>query len=221
MRPDDDIAFLIRGSELIRGLDWFVENPDPEMTAAEQATILREWVVVKGLLWHVSNTTVDELFQDVIALCDRAAGPDAWMETQVMADLPPRFWQHYDGLFAKRFLVAMVDVTNALVNGWEEPPTVAHELATHILLERLQLPQEIFGIQLESSIIEDLAEDLFGDRDFDLLYSRRMDGIEDYAQAELGMVNLDIASWFTPFDGVRRPSPFATTLPDERHGAGD
>jgi hypothetical protein len=41
----------------------------------------------------------------------------------------------------------------------------------------------------------------------------RLDGIEDYGEAEIGMVSIDFGSWFVPFATVRPPTPYVTTPP--------
>lgn len=207
----------------IRGLNWVIQDileldedddtDDPQMTPLQRERYLREWVLVKGLLWHASNTIIDGLFDDITLL---AAEPDGagWKQTQHLADLPPRYGHRYNPLFGRMFLVAMVDVTAAVAAGWDDPPTVAHELATHLLLTEVRTVQETLEIELECGLIDHLEEVMFGDRDFDLLYSRRVDGIEEFSgEDQFGLVNLDFGSWFVPFAEVRPPAPYATTPP--------
>lgn len=205
----------------IRGLNWVLEDilelnedddaDDPQMTPLQRERYLREWVLVKGLLWHASNTIIDGLFDDITLLGEEPDG-SGWRKTQYLADLPPRYGHRYNPLFGRMFLVAMVDVTAAVAADWDEPPTVAHELATHLLLTEVRTVQETLEIELECGLIEHLGDVMFGDRDFDLLYARRVDGIEDVSgEDQLGLVNLDFGSWFVPFAGVRPPAPYATT----------
>lgn len=207
---------LAEGAGSITGLDWVIDDmddDDPEMTLEERQQYLREWVLVKGLLWHASNTIIDGLFDD-IALLGEDPDASAWQDTLYIGSLPPRYSHRYNPLFARMFLVSMVDVTAAIAGGWDEPPTVAHELATHLLLTEVKTVQETLEVELECGLLEHLEDVLFGDRDFDLLYSRRLDGIEDDNEPQIGFVNLDFDSWFVPFAGGRTPAPYATTPPE-------
>lgn len=215
MGEEDSLAFVTGGSDFIRGLEWVAQDHDPEMTADDRGAYLREWEIVKGLLWHASVIVIDDLFQDVATLSSRSGDPDAWEDTSAISALPPRFGRYYDSLFAKKFLIAMSDVTAALANGWVELASVAHELAAHILLEHVVVPQETYEIELRFDLVDHLTDVLFEDRDFELLYSPRLDGFEDAPDPGHGAVNLDFASWFVPFNGVRLPAPYATKLPGE------
>lgn len=207
-RPEFTEASIARDGVHIHGIDWVFE-PDPGDAPADQARMMREASIVKGLLWHASQSVIDELFQDLDTLKDRAGDAAAWEDTNIIGLLPPRFAEHYGTGFARMFLVATVDVTARLAHGWEHPATVAHELATQILIAQAAALQELLEIRLEFDWREDLEEALFQDRDFELLYEPSMDGIESYAPPELGMTPMDFNSWFTPFaDG--HPSPFAT-----------
>jgi hypothetical protein len=208
------------GAVNIRGLDWVIQDvleldededaDDPQMTPLERERYLREWVLVKGLLWHASNTIIDGLFDDITLLGEEPDG-SGWRKTQYLLDLPPRYGHLYNLLFGRMFLVAMVDVTAAVAADWDEPQSVAHELATHLLLTEVRTVQETLEIDLEAGLIEHLEDVMFEDRDFDLLYSRRMDGIEAYSgEDQFGLVNIDFGSWFVPFAGVRPPAPYAT-----------
>lgn len=217
MGEEDSLALVTRGSDFIRGLEWVAQDYDPEMTADDRGDYLREWEIVKGLLWHTSVIVIDGLFQDVATLSARSGDPDAWEDTFVISDLPARFGRYYDSLFAKKFLIAMTDVTAALANGWIEPASVAHELAAHLLLEHVVVPQETYEIELRFGFVDHLADVLFEDRDFELLYSARLDGFEDAPDRGHGTVNLDFASWFVPFNGARLPAPYATKLPGEEY----
>ena len=215
----DPVAYLAEGSARILGLEWVVEDPpeDPDwdelrMEPEERAAYLQEWVLVKGLLWHASNTIVDALFDDVATLHDH---DEAWQDTEFIAFLPTRYGHRYDGLFAKMFLVAMVDVTAAAASQWRPLPTVAHELAAHVLLQHVRTVQESFEIELRFDIIGELEEGLFQDRDFEQLYASELDGFEDDPDPQHGAVNLDFASWFVPFKNTEIPAPYATRLPSE------
>ena len=195
----------------IFGLDEMIDDQDDdeEQSPDEREQRNREWVLVKGLLWHASNTIIDGLFDDIARLGVEPAA-DAWRDTLYIGSLPPRFGHRYNPLFARMFLVAMVDVTAALAGEWDEPPTVAHELATHLLLTEARSWLQSSELELKCGLLEHLEDALFGDRDFDLLYMRRLDGIED-DELQAGFVNLDFDSWFIPFASGRTPAPYATT----------
>lgn len=213
-------AGIARKSVNLQGIDRvFIEGDDPdgpdapEPSPIERAELMRATALVKGLLWHVSETIVEQLFEDLRTLARADDDADAWRDTWVLSQLPPTFGQHYGVLFAQKFLVATVDVTSRLAGGWSTLPTVAHELALRIILNEAEAVQEEVAIALPSDWRGQLEEVLFQDLDHELLYEPAMDGIGEYAASHLGMTQMDFASWFVPFANAQPSAPYATDSP--------
>jgi len=214
----DPVAYLSEGSARIRGLEWVVDDgqraTDPasaDPADTDRATYLREWMLVKGLIWHASNILVDALFDDSAILHDR---PGAWRDTEVVSQLPARFGDRYTGLFAKMFTAAMIDVTASAANHWRSPPTIAHELATYLLLSFTRAVSRSFGVDLTHDLFAELDAALFQDRDFTILYASDPDAGAT-ARPVHGLEHLDFARWFVPFTDSHVPAPYAATLPCE------
>lgn len=214
----DPVAYLSEGSARIRGLEWVVDDgqraTDPasaDPADTDRATYLREWMLVKGLIWHASNILVDALFDDSAILHDR---PGAWRDTEVVSQLPARFGDRYTGLFAKMFTAAMIDVTVSAANHWRSPPTIAHELATYLLLSFTRAVSRSFGVELTHDLFAELDAALFQDRDFTVLYATDAGALEA-ARPVHGLEHLDFARWFVPFTDAQVPAPYAATLPCE------
>lgn len=217
---DDVERDLAKKSTFIRGLDRLIEEDlvifeevsesHPEKLEQEFLRSLRDWILVKGLVWEASIAIVDDLFDDIVLVRrgEEDGNPHAWLETRCLKQLPRRYGLLYTTMFTKMFLVAMVDVTCNLANEWVTQPTVAHEIATDLLLTKARSLQVGLGIQLEFDHLSDLATDLFADRDFEMLYSET-DEEQKFAETLMGAINLDIGSWFGSFGGVRAPSPYA------------
>ncbi|MFB7893066.1 hypothetical protein ACFC1I_12765 [Microbacterium sp. NPDC056044] len=215
--PEDEYSEtgIARNSVNLHGIDWVFEDivpeeSEPRPSTAERAKLMRETALIRGLLWHASVTVVDRLFEDLRELARPDAGAGAWHDTWVLSQLPPMFGHRYGVLFAQKFLVAAVEVTARLAGGWSTLPTVAHELALRIILNEAESVQEEIAFSLRSDWRAQLEEVLFRDLDHELLYEPDMDGIGEYAAAQLGMTPMDFASWFVPFANAEQPAPYAT-----------
>jgi hypothetical protein len=216
-RPAEDReraeARLLAEASRLRGvpLGWLttsdVEASDPD----GRARALRQASLVAGCLMRAADVVVDELFEDVEML-GRAAEDGGVVESEgtfVLSGLPSRFAHHYTPLFARRFLVAMIDVTRRLTAGWEPLSCVAEELATRILLDEVEVQADIAGVDLGGGWRGHLEDLVFDDVDHELLYDPALDGIEDQpALGPPGMAPMGYEWWFVPFNADRPLPPY-------------
>lgn len=221
-RPQDsgcsagDQERATRGAHLLRGIDWLFDTPSAEDTDTgtddTRASSHHEPELVKGLLWHASNTLVDSLLDDI---CDMEnAGDDFEVsQSRILSELPRRFDRRYNELFARRLLAAVIDVTSQLASEWRGLPSVGHELALDLLIREAESTRELFHIDLRDDWTVQLYDRLFQDLDYELLYARSMDGVESYGAEQMGHVHLDFDSWFQPFGNTPLGAPYATVEP--------
>lgn len=221
----ENVQEVLRLSAMLAGLGSLMsEDNIPEVeaeymghTAEKQEARALSIALTHGLLAEAGIIILDDLFDDVCLL--QKVSDDhlnlreiVHKDTAVLCWLPSRFAHHYDAVFARQFLVAMADVIAALSSGWSSCPTLSHELALHVLLDRAEALADLhegMSDHLDAgwrAMMEDL---LFEDMDFRLLYDPSMDGIEDYPVPELGRAPLKFESWFQPFNPARFPIPYA------------
>ncbi|KAA8719183.1 hypothetical protein [Corynebacterium spheniscorum] len=206
-----EVQQVLRSAEMLDGIGFLFPEDD------KQEVRVLSFALSCGLLAEASITIIDSLFDDVCRLQDvRSDDPDLREiiaeDTAVLRWLPERFAHRYDSHFARQFLVATVDLVAAISNSWRNCPTVAHELALHVLLDQTEVLSE--SLQEVTQYLEagwrgTLEDCLFEDLDFRLLYDPGMDGIEDNPEPEMGMAPLRFESWFQPFNPSRHPVPFA------------
>lgn len=213
MTADDVEISLARDAVNVKGLDWVFdrgESDDDDLDDLAPVEQTRIENLVKGLLWNASISLVDHMFDDLATITADEDSDDAYRPQIILGMLPARFIEHYNPLFCRMFLVAIVDVTARIAGTWSSLPTVAHELALRALLEEAVAIQERDDIELPDDWRGDLEESLFEDLDHEFLYDNRH--IEDTAVAELaGFTPMGIEDWFTPFGDESRPAPYATT----------
>lgn len=207
---EDEItkAVVALDAPSVRGIDWVFNAPDEAEYADEfddddevdPVVRKRTEDLTKGLLWRASINLVDLMFDDLAILATSPGSDDLY----VLGMLPRRFAQHYDVGFARKFLVAIVDVTTRITDRWTALPTVAHELALRLLLNEAESIRADVGIAMPGDWRSNLEQDLFEDLDHEFLYDGR--GIEQMT----GMMPMDIGSWFSPFSPDSRPAPYAT-----------
>jgi len=114
------------------------------------------------------------------------------------------------GLFAQKFLVAVVDVTGRLTKGWEPLACVAQELGLRVLLNQVEVVAESADVALDDGWRGHLEEMLFEDLDHEMLYDPAYDGIEDDpASQPPGMAPMRFEDWFKPFNEERTMPPYA------------
>lgn len=200
-----DVAHFLAEAGSLRGVDFLHDVLVGEVPDGEAETARRDVDLLKGFLAHASTVCVDGLFDDIRLLEDafRAGDALAWQRTRIIARLPRRFGEHYTASFGRKFLIALVEVTTGLADGWRGLPTLAHALALHVLLEEAFLAAQLHGVVLPGHWEGILRGVLFEDRDIEPLYAAELDTRE-----ARGAAPVSIGSWFTPFDPDHLPSPY-------------
>ena len=205
---EDWLNTILAAAAKLPGLDLERLGCDPEETVpALTASRLREATVLRGAIHWAYETFIDELLDDVSIL--RQNPEDAAETTQISA-LPPLQGASYGPLFAQRFLAVAFDLGTALATAFEAPACVAQELALKLVLDQVEVLADLLPNLGLAEDWRSTAEDmLFEDLDHELLYVPELDGIgNDPAVASMGMANLDVSAWFTPFEG-RTVNPYA------------
>ncbi|AGF71075.1 hypothetical protein [Corynebacterium halotolerans] len=166
--------------------------------------------LVKGVLWHACMVTVDELFEDLMSFTDDLSIQGRIQaETLVLSELPPRYADKVNGFFARKFLTAVVDVTNYLTHEWQPLPTIAHALALRVLLNKTESLAEIFEVEMPTNWRTVLEDTLYDGLDLAPLYAPATAGAALSHPAADTM--MDFATWFTPLSPERHVTPFAAS----------
>lgn len=195
-------ADKLPGLELeLLGYDQEEPSPDLRSRSLRRATNLR------GAMHWAYEFLVDQLFDDVSTL---RTDPEAVAETMQLGDLPPLYRAHYGPLFAQRFLAVTLDLGSSFTASYRSPTCVAQEIALRLLLDCVEILQDMLpALELTEGWRGRAEDNLFEDLDHELLYDPAFDGIGSSPVAgQLGMANLDVSSWFTPFFD-RAVNPYA------------
>jgi hypothetical protein len=161
-------------------------------------------LLAAGALVFASTLVIDELFQDLETLADDNNGTVADSDGVffVLEDLPERFAHHYNGRFARQFLVATVMVTGRLSDDdWASPASVGEALALHVVVERardLLVEHDLLDEEAVRQLYDGFEQAAFDDVDHEWLYRHDLDGFEDDLEfkAHLGPTDMRIGSWF-------------------------
>lgn len=171
-----------------------------------------------GALIFASSLVIDELFEDIKTLAESngsvADTDDVFM---VLEDLPERFAQHYNGRFARQFLVAAVMITARLAaEEWTPPASIAEALALHIVVENAKVLLDGHDLLDEDVSLEYLYNGFddaaYEDVDHELLYRRDFDGFEDDQDitSSLRLADMHVEAWFNPLaDSDATVHPFS------------
>ncbi|WP_425861969.1 hypothetical protein [Arthrobacter sp. TWP1-1] len=167
-------------------------NPDSRAQSLRRATNLR------GAIHWAYEYLIDQLFDDVQAL---RTAPEAIDEALQLSSLPPLYQTHYGPLFAQRFLVVTLDLGTSLATSFSSPSCVAQELSLKLILDSVDVLQEMLpALELPDDWRSLTDTMLFDGLDHELLYVAAYDGVgNDAAGNQMGISNLDVAAWFTPF----------------------
>jgi hypothetical protein len=154
--------------------------------------------IAAGALAVASTIFIDEVIEDITTLAHRGGTvADSDGAFLAFAELPPRFAHHYDGRFARKFLVATVAVTGRLVAArWEWPACVAEALALHVVVRRageLLTDHECLDEQLARDVYAGFEDAAFEDADHELLYQPDLSGGAVTRRLSAGPL-----SWFDP-----------------------
>jgi hypothetical protein len=167
--------------------------------------------VLKGSLWVASEVLVDELFEDLRAVEDapESATSELWQRTMLLDELPERFRQRYDILFARKFVLVSAELTRRVCVEWQSLSCVAMELALDLLLDKVEVALESWGLDVDPSWRIYVEDALREDRDSDLLHGYALDGIEAEPDNEgTGIADQRFESWFTSFNGRPNLPPY-------------
>jgi len=184
------------------------------LSPAERTVALRRESALAGCLVDAAVITVDHLIVDIVSLrTGEAVAPDGIEDTWVLSQLPARFAPKYTALFAQQFLVALIDVTSRLTQGWQPLASVAQELGLRVLLNQVEVVADAADVALDDDWRGHLEDLLFEDVDHELLYDPAYDGIEDDPESQPpGMAPMRFEDWFRPFNDERTMPPYALPL---------
>lgn len=122
--------------------------------------------------------------------------------------LPSCFAAHYDAETVEGIIAAVKRVADKLCAYPDTYlATTAEELAAHALIAEARSVADIHTAEFTEAQVavverelDDLHEDAFEDHDVLMLFDPRFDGIEAGAISEMmGLANLHVRDWFTPF----------------------
>jgi hypothetical protein len=184
---------------LAQAYDDQLADPDPDGRDLQLAAI-------RGALIVAAATLVDQLLDDTATL---AGGGDVSDTTQLV-NLPPQFGPHYTPGFARRFLVAFLDLTARLTaERWTPPSCVAQDLGMRLLLDHVDVIADLARLPLPPDWQDTLAELLVEDIDYEYLYDPALDGLEDEPDfGPPGMASMRVQDWFHPYPGHQPLPPY-------------
>lgn len=125
--------------------------------------------------------------------------------------LPGQFEHLYDEDFLERFLFCVIIVYYKLRSDrWYQLACVGEELALEAVIEQAKGLFEDSQEKLDEDAFNTFKDVAFEDLDFELLYSQRMDGIENDPElsAQMGFAHLHPSEWFLPFREEEPVHPF-------------
>lgn len=178
--------------------DMAALSPEDRQKAVRQTRLLA------GLLWNSSAVLLDQLFRDLGTLSRlEEITPSDIAGSSVLSCLPPQFASDYDLKFTQKFIVVAADVTACLVRGWTAPGCLAAELAVRCLLDQAEITEDIYELDLPEDWRDQVGEVLLEDADSEVLYSDRLDVLEDDAD------RLGFEHWFRPYSTWQTVPPYA------------
>jgi len=152
--------------------------------------------LLAGALVEAATLTIDFLFEDIRELGKRRVA-DSGDLFLVLSELPERFANQYDGLFARKFLVALVTITGRLAaEQWSPPASIAEALALQVVIEQarcLLVDHEVVNQKEARDLYAEFEEAAFDDTDHQLIYgasSATGDGAVEFT------IGVPVDSWF-------------------------
>ncbi|TDW24135.1 hypothetical protein [Kribbella kalugense] len=188
--------------------DWGDEPPSDADLLAERRLL--------GAITLAAISIIDECIADMQTIgaaemdSDAELDPETYADTFVWDYFPPRFRASYDPQFFAKVLVSVVKVSHDLANpAAGRPACIAEEIIVNAICKYAYALMDEAGLDYDA----DLEELLLDDADFELLFSKDMDGVEDdpAMQRSLGMWLPPVEGWFTPFNSDRVVHPYAET----------
>lgn len=126
----------------------------------------------------------------------------------IFAFLPPIAQGEHEHLTYKQLLVALVTVGQKLTEtDAPELSCVAEEMALSLLVLGAESHLELWGVDHPG--FAGYYDSVYQDTDFEMLWDRSLDGIEDSELGrELGVGHLHPRDWGKPFSNTSPPHPF-------------
>ncbi|MFF1817738.1 hypothetical protein ACFVWG_10620 [Kribbella sp. NPDC058245] len=189
--------------------DWGDEPPTEDDLRAERrllgAVTLAGIYVIDECIADIQTIGAAELDTD-----DGQPDPEVYAGTFVWDNFPARFRPAYDPHFFAKVLVTAIKVTQDLANPEaDRPACIAEEIILNAICKSAYALMDEADLDYDA-VLEDL---LLEDADFELLFSKDMDGFENdpAMQRSLGMWVPPVEGWFTPFNDTRIVHPYAET----------
>ncbi|TCC55370.1 hypothetical protein E0H73_36225 [Kribbella pittospori] len=210
----DDLADRTRNPH-ISHLGTSDEREDLGDEPPSDADLLAERRLL-GAVALAAISIIDECIADMQTIgvvemdSDGELDPKTYADTFVWDHFPPRLRASYDPQFFAKVLVCVVKVSHDLANpAAGRPACIAEEIIVNAICKYAYALMDEAGLDYD----EDLEELLLDDGDFELLFSKDMDGLEEdpAKQRSLGMWLPPVEDWFTPFNSDRVVHPYAET----------
>lgn len=221
---NDTLLELIADGDRLAGLDLIdlLVEVDEELTEDERVEAELQVGQLAGCLWNASILLIDQLFEDLQTYDVTGEPTEQQMQgTLLLHTLPKRFVPHYTKVFARQYLVAAVDLTSRLSQGWKPPACVAEELVLRQLLGLTEVMVEVNAADVPFEWRDELEDVLFEDLEHELLFDLTADVTDEddttdpvaEAVAILPTTPLHVDQWFVPFDDAVRLPPYCEDEP--------
>lgn len=209
---EETIAQFRRDAPRMAGIYDLIHRdfaPEPPVDDFTVRRVRQQVDTLLGAMWHGCIVLIDEFFEDLDLLNDENHDPDfLW----IRGGLPTQFAHLYGIRFMRRFLLTTTAVTSRLATEWTVPGNVAEELGLRLVLDKMEIAEDTYGLDLPDGWRSDLEDLLYEDLDHDFLYS----DVPPAAIADqIGMYSLDFTDWFVPFGDASAKIPYVQSgVPD-------
>jgi hypothetical protein len=171
-------------------VEWYA---DPELFGDEDPD--SGWLLA-GLIQQACQNVTGFALEDVITM---NAGTGDLDDTLLLRWLPEAYRAGYTGEFARKFLIAVIDLGTSMVSGFTHPGSVAEELALRFVLDQVSILDDVQGAGLPEHWRASVEDALFEDMDHEMLYQNWGGDVMAAVDDNLGTVNLNFDSWFDSF----------------------
>lgn len=202
------VNFVSADSDLDDDVEEDTDIPDVER---EPAGLRRAALLV------AANEIIEQCVNDLRTVefdeKGKVADPDDADDSFVYETFPHRFRASYDEPFFRNVLVTAVKVAYDLADPHGGAATcTAEEILRHAIGEAAEFWWDMSEL---GAPLLDLDEMWLEDTDFEYLYDKRYDGLENdpAQQAGMGILVSRPQDWFTPFSDDRIVHPYSETAP--------
>ena len=177
----------------------------------------RRSLLLGGLLWESSISTIDRLVDDLRVIEARGARNDierVVASCRILSQLPERSWARVTPVLARRLLVALVDLTGGLSSEWRPPNCLAQSFLLRCLLDQMEVLASTFEVSLDeigAGWYQVLEENLSGGKSQVSKLRRLSAWPSDSEDAEVPRRFFE--GWFVPFDPAQRLPPYLESRP--------